>query len=137
MQENPQRTVLFKWHNRRGGCADRTTRCAVLTTHTAEQVTTLVRGAQSLWYNFNATLDDSAGISDFWFEVDEHDGTGPKQMYSENGSAFPVDDRFFLVANKSCFSFSSTTFDSFVNATFAVSAPYHTPFTGTLTHIDR
>jgi hypothetical protein len=87
----------------------------------------LFRGTQSLWYNFNATLDDSAGISDFWFEVDEHDGTGPKQVYSEKGKAFPIDDRFFVVPSKSCettnitLSGETETRVETVNITFAVS----------------
>jgi hypothetical protein len=102
MQENPQRTVLFKWHNRRGGCADRDNRCSSTATHTDKQVSTLFRGTKSMWYSFNATLDDSAGISDFWFEVDEHNGPPPKQMYAENGKPFPVDDRFFIIPDKSC-----------------------------------
>jgi hypothetical protein len=124
MQENLQRTVLFKWHDRRGDCADTSTQCSSPTTHSAEQVTKLFRGTQSLWYNFNATLDDSAGISDFWFEVDEHDGTGPKQQYSETGKAFPIDDRFFLVPSRSCrdTAFSGTSAEA-VNVTFAVSMP--------------
>ncbi|PVF94576.1 heme peroxidase [Serendipita vermifera] len=102
MQENLQRTVLFKWHDRRSGCTDGSTQCSSITTHSARQVTTLYQGTQSRWYSFNTTLDDLAGISEFWFEVDEHDGTGPKQMYSETGKAFPVDDRFFVVPSKSC-----------------------------------
>ncbi|PVF94577.1 heme peroxidase [Serendipita vermifera] len=102
MEENPQRTVLFKWHNRRGGCADRTSRCSSTATHSANQVTTLFRGTKSMWYSFNATLDDSAGISDFWFEVDDHNGSSAKKMYAENGRPFPVDDRFFIIPNMSC-----------------------------------
>jgi hypothetical protein len=123
MQENPQRTVLFKWHDRRGDCADTSTQCSIPTTHSGVQINMHFRGTQSLWYSFNATLDDSAGISDFWFEVDEHDGTGSKQVYSEKGKAFPIDDRFFIVPSKSCRTPTAPdpTGVETVNITFAVS----------------
>jgi hypothetical protein len=78
---------------------------------------------KSLWYKFNVTIDSTASISHFWFEMDEHDGTPPKQMYNEQGAPFPVEDRFFIVPNMSCQKLdpSAPTTTNLINATFAVS----------------
>ncbi|PVF93556.1 heme peroxidase [Serendipita vermifera] len=125
LKENLQRTVVFKWHDRDGRkCSDRTNHCSSPATHTPEQVTSTFRGTQSVWYSFSVLIDSKASISHFWFEIDEHDGTPTRRMKNEQGKPFPVEDRFFIVPDKSCTDTpnpSSSPHIQVINATFAVS----------------
>jgi hypothetical protein len=98
MQDNSNRVVKFIWLDRNGQCSQG----PCFATANLSHVTTTVRNKQSLWYSFSATLDSTTSISQFWFEVDENDGSGPKEVKSENGSAFPIEDRVFILPSKSC-----------------------------------
>jgi hypothetical protein len=116
---------VFKWHDRDGqSCFDITSQCSSRTTHSADQVTSTFRGIDSVWYSFSVTIDSAASISHFWFEVDEHDGTPSRRMESEEGMPFPVEDRFFIIPDKSCTDTPNPSTDpsvQLINATFAVS----------------
>lgn len=116
MATNPNRVVKFAWLDRNGQCSQGT--CSVTASHVDTQVTTTTRNKQSLWYSFSTTTDSTASISKFWFGVDEGDGTGPKQMNSEDGSPFPVEDRMFILPSKTCISNSGSGF--VLKVTFAV-----------------
>jgi hypothetical protein len=120
MQTNANRVVKFVWQDRNGACSQGT--CSVTATHDDSHVTTTKRNQQALWYDYSATIDSTASISKFWFEIDEGDGSGSKQVNSENGSPFPVEDRLFILPSRLCQQFNN---DGTQNVTlgFAVRPP--------------
>jgi hypothetical protein len=119
MQTNPNRVVKFAWLDRNSQCGQGQGGCLVTATRNDTHVTTTSRNKQALWYDFSTTIDSTASISKFWFEIDEGDGSGSKQVNSENGSPFPVEDRLFILPSKLC---KQTNDDGSVNVvlTFAV-----------------
>ncbi|KAI0720710.1 heme peroxidase [Cerioporus squamosus] len=67
----------------------------------------------SVWYNVGAagknysTLQESAGISKFWFEIDEGDGSGARTE-DQDGVGFALQDTLML-ADSSCETSSETS----------------------------
>ena len=105
MLPNADRSITLRWEDRSGTpCAD----CAAPLGHTIDQVGSAYSGTAhtALWYSFNATetsvvrIDAAAGISRFWFEVDDGAGAGVR-IENQSGKGFALQDTV-MVANSTC-----------------------------------
>jgi hypothetical protein len=123
MPDNSNRMVKFVWLDRNGQCTQGA--CSATASHDSGHVTTTVRNKQALWYSFSATVDSAKSISQFWFEVDEGNGSAPTQVKSENGSPFPIEDRLFILPSKSCDRSNGDDGTSTAAINFAVSILCH------------
>lgn len=105
MLPNEDRSITLRWADRAGTpCAD----CAATLSHTEDQVGTAHSGTDptALWYSFNGIatsvvpVDAAAGISRFWFEVDEGSGAGARTE-DQSGKGFALQDTR-MIANSIC-----------------------------------
>ena len=102
---SPSRSVKLLWTDRNGKTDS--TYSSVLSTNEQMAAIALYDGtASALWYNVgpsstNYTIVDAAtGISKFWFEVAEGDGSTTK-VEDQGGAGFAVQD-VVMIANSSC-----------------------------------
>ncbi|RDX47274.1 heme peroxidase [Lentinus brumalis] len=122
--ESSSRSVKIVWADRAGQTNSSYT--DVLSTN-ADMVASALNDGNftSVWYNIGAAatnfsiLDDSAGISKFWFEVDEGDGSGVRTE-DQDGVGFALQAALML-ADSSCETISST-FSSIATIDIAVRA---------------
>ncbi|KAF8077707.1 L-ascorbate oxidase [Lyophyllum atratum] len=93
---NKQRNVTIFWCDHYGANAacKGNTRSSVPVSTVQEDPNispvTQRQGYSFINYNFVVPVDASASISNFWFEVDEHDGKGPT-AYKNGGNGYPVE----------------------------------------------
>lgn len=105
MAPNVDRSITLRWADRSGmPCAD----CTAPLGHTEDQVSSAHSGTDhtALWYSFGATetsvvrVDAAAGISRFWFEIDEGASAGVRTE-DQSGEGFALQDTV-MVANSTC-----------------------------------
>ncbi|KAF5376378.1 hypothetical protein D9757_008674 [Collybiopsis confluens] len=92
LSSNPARTVTLFWTDRRGsscppnGCSAQP--------HFSQGVTFTVigtkQGVTAQRFSFNATINSTASISKFWFEINENDGSEPITV-DNSGTGFVID----------------------------------------------
>lgn len=105
MPENLSRKITLHWADRYGNrCAE----CAAQLSHTPDQVGTAYSGTNhsALWYSIPSgedapRVDAATGISKFWFEVNEGDGS-KNDVKDQDGVGFPLQD-VVVVRNTTCF----------------------------------
>ncbi|KAJ2927594.1 hypothetical protein H1R20_g9501, partial [Candolleomyces eurysporus] len=112
---NSKRVVTLLWCDRYGsakGC-DGHAKSSLPASKAADQPdvspVTMRMGYYFAHYRFVVPINPDESISQFWFTVDEADGTTPT-TYDNNGNAYPVDqDNVLYVAEKGSVSLSGTT----------------------------
>ena len=100
---NANRTVTMLWCDKYGSakaCKGATRSSLPVNTHSDDpniSPVTLNLGYYFINYDFVVPIDSAASISNFWFQVDEHNGTAAT-TYNNGGSGYvlPQDQIFFV-----------------------------------------
>lgn len=121
MQENSQRQIKLSWKGRDGNTSpDFSTVMTRNITHTTDPLVPDTGSLTSLWYDIpSVLLKADSSISNFWFEVDEGDGSS--KVENQGGAGYPIQD-VVMVANTTCVGVSNSLS---LSLKFAVS-PYRT-----------
>ncbi|EEB89179.1 hypothetical protein MPER_12750 [Moniliophthora perniciosa FA553] len=89
LTQNPKRKITLHWTDRRnkGSVCSATTGCSVPHTHGRSTLTTVLASklgkGNMVVYGFEAKVNATTSMSNFWFEVDE--GNGSKPIIVDNG----------------------------------------------------
>ncbi|KAJ4486568.1 heme peroxidase [Lentinula edodes] len=120
--DNPSRTVTMLWADRQGSSCS-STGCTSPSTHFVQVFLGLIGDIQGLTadrYEFNATINATTSISNFWFEINENDGSDPV-IVDNGGSSFAIgQDSVFIDNSRSEFVIFSSSLINYQKVVMAV-----------------
>ena len=120
MQENSQRQIKLFWTNRDGSTSPDS---PVIMTHDPSHSTNPLvpdtPAMTSLWYDVPTVIVNATqSVSNFWFEIDEGNGTSTTK--NQGGAGYALSDAV-MVSNSTCLDFSDPS-STKVSLTFVVSS---------------